>query len=186
MTESREKQNLKDHILEQVLDTEKFKAFYLKKPERTRMMSTLLIFHPEGITICGDLCPSRGGNCSAYGYGIGWFSGHLDGDYLCQKFLDKSWQSDLAAEWCLEEAGRQKEEGHQDIADKLETLGKRDLECGDMDCRDFYETLTDIDQSYVDDGVPGHGYNSGEKAWLCAIQERFAELYKLHAEGKEA
>lgn len=47
----------KDHYLEQVLDAEKFKAFYLKQPGMGRMQSAMFLFTPEGIIICGDLCP---------------------------------------------------------------------------------------------------------------------------------
>lgn len=177
MTDQHMKESIKDHVLEQVLDAEKFKGFYLKPPDGGRMMSTLIIFHPEGITICGDLCPGLHGNCSAYGYSLGWFAGKLSGSYLCEKFLEKSWQRELAAQWCKDEAQEQRKEGNPEIADKLETLGSRDLECGDMDVRDFYERLTEISVGYVDDGVPGHGYDPGEKGWLCAIQEKFAELY---------
>lgn len=100
---------LKNHYLEQVLDTEKFKAFYLREPGMGRMQSCLFMFTPEGIVICGDLCPgndSRNSGVHAYGYGLSWFSQGLSGSYLCEKFLTKEWHPELAVEDCRDIAER--------------------------------------------------------------------------------
>jgi len=93
-------EELKDHVLEQVLDQPGWKAFYLRMPDRGRMMSTCFIFSPEGIILTGDLTPARHGRgaTSCYGYGLGWFAGRLSDSYLCEKFLEKGWHADLAAE----------------------------------------------------------------------------------------
>lgn len=92
---------LKDHFLVQILNTHRFQAFYMKsreyvEKEMGRIMSTLFIFHPEGITIAGDLTPGRNGNCSALGYGVGWFGSRKSEDYLCEKFLPHEWHHELA------------------------------------------------------------------------------------------
>lgn len=95
------------HFLEQVLDTEKFKAFYLKEPGMGRMQSCLILFTPEGIIICGDLCPGndpRNSGVHAFGYGLTWFAGHLSSGYLCEKFLSKEWHKELAIEDCRDRA----------------------------------------------------------------------------------
>ena len=100
---------LKNHYLEQVLDTEKFKAFYLRQPGMGRMQSCLFMFTPEGVNICGDLCPgndSRNSGVHAYGYGLSWFSQNLSGSYLCEKFLTKEWHPELAVDDCLDIAER--------------------------------------------------------------------------------
>lgn len=94
------KESLQNHILEEFPAGEKIQAYWMKKPGEGRMMSTLILFTPEGIVITGDLCPRVGtrGVISDLNYGRGWFSGKLSGDYLCQKFLDKSWHAELATE----------------------------------------------------------------------------------------
>lgn len=105
--EFRYDEHLKDHYLEQVLDTPKFKAFYLKRQGYGRMESCLLFFSPEGISIHGDLChgnDSRNSGVHAYGYGLEWFAGRLSWSYLCEKFLTKEWHSELAVEDCRDRA----------------------------------------------------------------------------------
>ena len=82
------RKELADHVLEVVtLDTD-LQAFYLKREGSGRMMSTLIIFSPEGITLIGDLVPCRHGCNSALGYGLRWFSDELSPDYLQEKFPD--------------------------------------------------------------------------------------------------
>jgi hypothetical protein len=101
--EYRYDETFKKHFLEQVLDTPKFKAFYLKAPGLGRMESCLIMFSPEGINILGDLCPgndSRNSGVHAYGYGLEWFAGNLSWSYLCEKFLSKEWHKELAEEDC--------------------------------------------------------------------------------------
>lgn len=95
------------HHLEQVLDTETFKAFYLKETGMGRMQSCLILFTPEGINICGDLCPGndpRNSGVHAFGYGLNWFAGELSWSYLCEKFLSKEWHKELAIEDCRRRA----------------------------------------------------------------------------------
>lgn len=114
------REELKDHVLAQVLDTPDFRAFYLRskhKLEYGRVMSTLFIFSPEGITICGDLRPdgpSGSASHSDYGYGLTWFSGNLSERYLCEKFMHEVWQRDVAAEECSEHADEIERGEHDD------------------------------------------------------------------------
>src|SRR6185295_12797554 len=100
------KEALKDHVLEEPLPFgHGFLAYYMRDPDQGRMMSTLFVFTPEGIVIMGDLCPEgpgNGGSISSYGYGIGWFSKKLSEYYLCEKFLHRVWQADVAARWVRE------------------------------------------------------------------------------------
>lgn len=97
---------LKNHVLEQVLDAPKFKAFYLKEPGMGRMQSTLILFTPEGIIIGGDLCPGNdprnSGVTSPIGYGLNWFAGRLSPVYLCEKFLYEGFHPAVAARDCRE------------------------------------------------------------------------------------
>lgn len=240
---------LKDHTLEQVLDTPNFKAFYLRPPGGGRMMSTLIVFTPEGIVLMGDLTPGHHGNVSALGYGLSWFAGDLSGSYLCEKFLQKSWHAELAKEWCLDMAkdarcGRLDHEGdfdvdglevaaddreaaHDELAslrkDLKDAIGRADAAdvdeirkaiaaakgglspyrgklverresvaanfeeiCQDddsvADCSRFRDALEKVFPEMDFSGVSGgFGYRPAEKAWLCAIQKRFAELYNAMA-----
>lgn len=98
-------ETFKNHYLERALDSEGFKAFYLKEPGMGRMQSTLFLFTPEGIIITGDLCPgndSRNSGVQAFGYGLSWFSQPLSEHYLCSKFLCEEFRRELAAERCRE------------------------------------------------------------------------------------
>lgn len=54
-------------------------AFYLRESPDTRIMSTLVLFTPEGIVITGDLCPGRNG-VIIRGYDLSWFASHLHAD----------------------------------------------------------------------------------------------------------
>lgn len=104
--DARMRESLRDHVLEEFPAGDRIRAFYLKKPGGGRMMSTLILFTPEGIVICGDLNPhpTGRGSASCFGYGLPWFASELDGGYLCSKFLDKEWQNELAVEWCMNTA----------------------------------------------------------------------------------
>lgn len=91
-------ERLNNHQLTQITDTAKIKAYYLhdKPLNESRMMSTLIMFTPEGIIICGDLCPKHG-VVSDLGYGAKWFSSSLSPDYLAEKFLkDDVYESERA------------------------------------------------------------------------------------------
>lgn len=244
--ENHMRDSLKDHVLEQVLDTEKFRAFYLKKPGGGRMMSTLIMFTPEGIVITGDLCPGQRGVISTLGYGLDWFAGKLSEDYLCQKFFQQGWHRELA-ERELEELARQIRAGEyddfyagQDLKDAAECYegALDDVKMYVQDFRTIREMSKDDPQraeelenvraslkqaikeakplkkalqnarektakkldelKYFLDGqgwesfsdswaeafedydwecVPGLGYNPADAGWLCAIQQKFSELY---------
>jgi hypothetical protein len=74
------RRQLDRHVLEIVQEGPTVSAYYLKEPGKGRMMSTLIVFTPEGIALMGDLTPEQNGSVSALGYGRDWFSGHLSPD----------------------------------------------------------------------------------------------------------
>ncbi len=237
------REGLDTNILEQVLDTEKFTAFYMKRPGGGRIMSTLIMFTPEGITVSGDLSPGHHGVISVFGYGLGWFSGRLSEDYLCEKFLDLGWHADLAAKDLkryakevmvggydgrlgsdMEEAvderrgavgdlqsayvdlKESKAKGNEEEIRDYRTaiahlkLGLRPLrdqvmdlrqqmeskflglanvcDDGDIDIGAFRDEWLEINDDEDMEWMPGWGYNPAEAGWLCAIQQRFEELYE--------
>jgi hypothetical protein len=168
---------LKDHVLEEVLqETAGFRAFYLKMPGKTRMMSTLFVFTPEGIVIMGDLCPGgpRNQGCiSTFNYGLGWFATELSEHYMCSKFLGEVWQPEVALEWLRANEKDLLSEGF-----KAEDLIQLDssLAGGEMDEASFRHDLEDAGYE-MDDELPGYDYDLDTAGWLCALQQRFSELY---------
>ena len=193
---------MQDKELIQVLDTEKFAAFMLRKKDYAgRMCSTMITFTPEGIIIHGDLCPNHPGVISQLGYGLRWFSESMSGGYLCEKFLRHTWVAELAVRdlkaW-LEDGGNPYGDKDEPLeSDRLEQLQELIdyLEGGDANQYEFYDKLLEIYdpptyglsgkmdsiRRYPDiivDGVPGWGYDPTAAGWLIAIQRRFAELYR--------
>ena len=241
------RESLEGHILEQVLDTQRFKAFKMKRPGSGRSMSTQILFTPEGIVISGDLCPRPGtrGVVSDLGYGLDWFSGRLSEGYLCEKFLQTGWHRELAEEelkrmvkaiargeydsysWTdgLEAAADERHENHdelvlsrkrlkelkasndeekpvlirdteeeivdlrkelatlrekvvklrKELTDKIDDLLYKTAGSNDLDVMGFHDGWREINAESED--TPGWGYPPADGAWLCAIQQRFAELY---------
>ena len=100
------RESLKDHTLEKIADVpcegdlykpeSRIVAYRLQPPKKTRCMSTLLTFTPEGIVLQGDLTPGHHGMVSAIGYGLDWFAGPLGESYLCGKFLQETWIQEIA------------------------------------------------------------------------------------------
>ncbi len=249
IVDSHMRESLEGHILEQVLDTRRFKAFKMKRPDSGRMMSTQIMFTPEGIVISGDLCPRPGtrGVVSDLGYGLDWFSGKLSENYLCEKFFVVGWHRALAEEelkvmikavkrgdydsygWTgeLEEVSGERREQHDELVrtrktlkdlmvsdeadreeqikdtreeiddlwkelrplrekvvklrselgDKIDDLLYKTAGSNDLDVMGFYDGWREINEDAED--TPGWGYPPADGAWLCAIQQRFAELYAV-------
>ena len=140
----------------------------------TRAMSVQIAGTPEGICLMGDIHPGPNPNgcCSTFGKDLRWFAERKSEDYLCSKFLLRTWVPKYAAEvveswldqpWCdWSEEGR----------DLVVRLRHRDC-----DERQFYEALDEWNMP-TDDGLPGYGYPPEDAGWLCAIQERFSALYE--------
>jgi hypothetical protein len=172
------KEALKDHVLEEALPfSHGFLAYYMRDTDQGRLMSTLFVFTPEGIVIMGDLCPEgpgNGGSISSYGYGIGWFSNKLSEYYLCEKFLRRVWQADVAARWVREHIDEMKKE-KEDLS-RLEEWSEllTSLEGGEMGADHFHEALQELDYDVEDEGYEYHLRTAG---WLCGLQQRFSELY---------
>lgn len=70
-----------------------------------------------------------------------------------------------------------------EIAQAYEVL-IRDLEDGYCWAEKFAEDLREFDPHGVDDGIPGYGYPPSEAGWLCAIQQKFRELYQARVTVK--
>lgn len=188
-------EGLKDHVLEEFPAGEKIRAFYLKKKDGGRMMSTLILFTPEGIWIGGDLCPTPGvgvrGVMSAYGYDIGWFaSDQPDERYLCSKFVGEVWQLEAAVKDCedfardaINEMKRarkddDRDEARRQLREARRWRAVRDALGDEATVETCYDAL--CEQKVLDggDSIPGYDYPWADAGWLCAIQRRFSELMK--------
>ena len=175
---------LANHVLELVAQTDQLTAYYLKRPDE-RMGSTLLVFTREGIAIMGDRVPKSNGTVSIFGVDLQWFASELSEDYLCKKFLRTTWSCDRAIEELRDPEGALRAGETEITLARFDELAE-ELEFGSGE-EWLHEQLGDlaIDCS---DGVPGSNcYNPNEAGWLCAIQQRFAELYvELQADESEA
>lgn len=164
------RKSLAENIVVPVLVTDLIQSYYLKKPGG-RCMSTLLTFTPEGIVLQGDLTPERNGSVSALGYGLKWFLGELSEGYLCEKFLEKQWVPDLAAEELLDPDSGWLEDLTEPQQAALCTTASWIRE-GDLDQRAAHDEICKAVGRYVDE-MPGYGYVPHQATWLCAIQQRF-------------
>ena len=183
------KESLKNHVLVPLLHSNvgEVRGFYLKPPGRTRMMSTLILFSPEGIVLQGDLTPSHHGDVSSYGYGAQWFGGRLSEDYLCEKFLQKEFVPEKAYATFKERILSRRREGDQYMTkEKAREAYDANEEHGPgyeaWDSREFYDCF--CGEFGFDYDGDGYGYNLAAAGWLCAIQQKFAELYQVHLTGQ--
>ena len=180
-----ESDQLAEHKLVPLNVAEKVRAWYLRPAEGGRMMSTLVMETPEGIVICGDLCPRGRGVVSNLGYGAAWFAGQLSPSYLCEKFLDKEWVPEIAADHMLTVLAQAVEDG--DLS--AEVCAEASAEVRDAR-EDFAFTPDRAREIFDDAGLTDftdynwNVYNPNDARWLIAIQRRFAALY--HAEVPNA
>lgn len=168
-----------EHSLSEV--TPKTRTFRLSEGNK-RCMSCLITFTPEGITISGDITPIGRGVTSSLGYGIDWFASELSPDYLAEKFLERKFVPEIAAEemkdpenWVQESLLDMEDDREQKIAELNDLIN--DVECGEVGPERLGDRLLDIGISPYD-GLPGYCYHPNELAILVSIQRRFAALYK--------
>jgi len=198
------KEALKDHVLYEHEVTGEDKEFRVKgldiryftlcRPKHVKNSYYYwcdIIFTRVGIIISGDFKPTDAhGIVSVQGYGPSWFGGQLSEDYLGEKFLQKKWTRERAADWCRwhakdikngnEEAPEEapnvkkwretKYREFMELADKLEGLSIEEPEA-------FRTALGLLDYHDWED-FPGWGYDLNEAGWLCALQRAFAREYK--------
>jgi hypothetical protein len=179
-TEKHMLESLAEHVLVPIAEWtgshgETCHHFLMRRPG-TGMMHLHLIFAGGHISLFGDLTiGGRHGCISAGGYGLEWFVRQTtDGcnSYLCSKFLEQKWQAEAAIE-TLEEWAADPDREHSDaIREIIETLKD-----GEIGPEGLYHALYDVNPYLADDGVPGTDYPRGDAGWLCAAQQRFAELY---------
>ncbi len=195
------------HVLSVVANGPDVTIYRLGPDRDTGMGVTRLVFthKPRQIVITGDLHPGvDNGVVGTAGYGAGWFSQQLSEDYLCEKFLRRGHVPEKAREWMIDHAlqlldesrvsseqiAEQDFESPQSVmnADDAERFTKIDeaLEAIEdawheytadvaRSAEAFYEFYCDV----TNDSPDGEniGYDPSEAGWLCAIQQRFAEIF---------
>lgn len=184
--------HLRKHMLElqlvPVVETDNVKSYYMRKPG-TGLYRVLLTFTPEGICIQGDVTPECNGSVSCMGYGLDWFLNRNGGKsldtYMCEKFLQRKWVPDLAAD-----AMERPEYEFRRAATTPEQIEGLDQLCeeirdGGVSAEGTYHSLEDLGFIDVAD-VPGFGYDPIEAGVLCAIQQRFAELWAERVQANAA
>lgn len=157
-----------------VMETEQVQSYYIKQP-KTRMMSTLVTFTPEGIVLQGDFTPEHNGSASCIGYERAWFAGQLSPEYLASKFLTHKWSCEVAVEKLRWMASDEYDLDNRETRRALLELANH-VECSEADQSVIYERFLDLGLETAD-GIPGWGYDPNEAARLVAIQRKFAELW---------
>jgi hypothetical protein len=169
------RESLKGHRLAIIADVPGVKAYAMKRPG-TRTMSVNIIECGGRLAVHGDLCIGTPNGCiSAGGYGIRWFRQRLSESYLCEKFLTTAWHWEICEPRLHEIAGDEHEDDPIRQAAR-ELLNNYIWSCGEPCSADVYYELTEAGWD-PGDGVPGHGYDRADAGWLCAINQRFAELF---------
>ena len=194
-------ETLKDHKLRRVLYDEKLNiSIWRMWRPGTGFYRVLLTFSQEGVVLQGDITYGvNTGACGTfqYSYELDWFSGKLSEDYLCGKFLRQIWVPKYAIEWQKEELARATNgeepeememmdwsaeliEGARDIITDLE----RNLINNEFEFHQALENLTEHGYDYDSMEIPGYGYEPTSAMWLCAVQQKFVELYAKWKESE--
>lgn len=177
------KQAFVDHVLEPAAgDNPDARAYRIVK-SGTNIYSVYISEVANRLCITGDVClgPTHYGIVSAAGYKISWFAGHLSESYLCEKFLRREWQWEAAVEEIEWEIQRDTEDadGWWFDSDKVkqwqEFVESPSWKYDSPNETEFYELMT---EEFGCDGceLPGYDYPCVDAGWLCAIQQRYAEL----------
>ncbi len=169
------KESLKDHELRLVANVEEYEVWLMKAPN-TRHLLVQIFFSPEGIAIQGDVLFNRKkGLVSDFGYHRGWFGREQSESYLCEKFLRYVFVPEVAAEE-IEDMLENPEEHNisKGLVPYLKEIAE-ELRDGKYGRYEFEMELDRVD--YHPDEPLGYGYDPKEASPLCAIQQKFVELY---------
>lgn len=163
--------------------------FWLKEPDRYAYAVLVTDLPKIGVCLAGDLLigPGCGGPALAVGYDLGWFTSRLSEDYLCEKFLREEWSAEQAARDTERRVrdlweGRHRFPGDRDMIRGWVKLARR-FRAGDVWSQDrLRDEMWDALGDLAHDCWPGEGYNAAAAGWLCAVQQRFRELWAARAE----
>lgn len=174
------RRSLKDHILEEIPAGDKVRVFRMSNGKDWCHLNEF-IFTPRGhIVVCGDtiLSDHSHGLVSCLGYDLPWFASRLSEGYLCEKFFRKD---EFDFQDCLKDLkyqlGHYEEDG--ETYPKFKELIK-EMEDGwyeeDQNHHAVFDAIAKINSDILCDLSPGFNYPRQGAAWLCGLQQRFAEL----------
>jgi hypothetical protein len=175
------RRSLKNHKLEEIPAGDKTRIFKMSNGKDWCHLNEF-IFTPRGhIVICGDTIISEydHGLVSCVGYGLPWFTSQLSEDYLCEKFFRKD---EFGFDDCIKDLKyaleNYEEEGdtHRKLSELIEELEDDVYE----EDQHIHTVRQAIDQHRLNDALYenslGLRYPRQGAAWLCGLQQRFAEL----------
>lgn len=171
------------HELTELPSTEQLRHFRLARPG-TGNLSLNIVFGPFGIVLAGDLTIGGPHGCvGGCGKSVGWFAGQLSEGYLCEKFFRRKWQAEAAAETLSHPSHMDylKDEATDEDREELAAIIS-ELEDGTMGVEGMHDAF--IEAGFATDELPGMDYPRADAGWLCAVQQRFAELF--HAANVKA
>lgn len=165
-------EQLANHKLEIICNTEKVKCFRLYANKDSNLMSTYFTFNPAGICLAGDLTPSLNANFCPYN-GLGWFTGEgLSPSYLAEKFyLQKRYNGEATKQSVIQMLTELEAE------DTLNVLHTEDRWIDWKFEHDTYDFLQDILKLDDIHDILCYEYDEGEIGWLCALQKAFRREY---------
>jgi len=172
-----------ESMAQNILIKESDTHYRLAREGGGHIMSVSIIFDAGRIIITGDWSPGKHGAISALGYGVRWFSGKLNQDYLGSKFLDREWDADRAR-WDLGHQLSEIAKEAYDHRDRPTLKSGKKLRQITIDNHyfmfdsgyAFHDAMQEWDQEWHEYGI-GMGYNERDHGMLCAINRRFSELY---------
>lgn len=177
---ARLEQQLANHVLEVVQDAGPLKAWYLRPPGGGRMMSVLILSHPEGLSLQGDIA-HRG---YATNYGLSWFVRDMDYDYLAGKFLRREYSPERAAQHLkslLEIGNDTRAQVSEDGLDDLDELARTSDDIGEGDW--WYSVLPHLMGLEGEDQFPPQDYDHQSTCAIAGIQRTFCLLFWARYSG---
>jgi hypothetical protein len=167
-----------------------FQFWRMARPGATHFL-VQVSFSPEGIAIQGDCVLGENGSgvCTRHAKGVHWFASQLSRDYLCGKFLTKRWRPEVAEEdintliqELTKELGEQEAQGQsialtrRQLTTARQFLDENNLK--EMSPGSFSQLwASECPDIFNDDESIGYGFDPCEADLLCAIQERFRQLF---------
>lgn len=170
---------LAEHKLTQVCNSNGVRVFRMGTPH----MGMDLVFLPDRIGITGvTLGDVDRGLWSESKHDLGWFASNPPERRLCAAFYRQVWAPSVARDTWARELVELVEQcdGEPTDAQRLRISRARDLHDGEFSA-DEETALYDIWLYCFGDYPPeswGYDYEPVRAGWLCAIQQRFAELYR--------
>lgn len=164
------------HVLEPVQESGPLTAWYLRPAGGGRLMAALIIRHPEGLTIKGDIASSG----YSTGYGLDWFVRELSPSYVAETFLKKDYSGERATQFLAEiidEAKTTDRKLDPDDLEELERIAEEQGESIDSGTWD-QEVIPFLPEDWDYEGLyPPADYPHSDVMWLAAIQRTFRRLF---------